>query len=92
MNRIFELLAQEHIEFESIHPFLDGNGRTGRMLLSQRMVNQGLLPIAIEPSGDYRRAFRRYEKNGDLPPMVHILCKGELAALSRVNCLKEKKD
>ncbi|MCC8067725.1 MAG: Fic family protein [Clostridiales bacterium] len=84
---IFEMLAKEHIEFESIHPFLDGNGRTGRMILNQRMINQHLLPIAIEPSGEYRRAFRRYEKSGDISLMVHVICKAEFGALKRMKYL-----
>ncbi len=90
MDEIFELLAKEHIEFEEIHPFRDGNGRAGRMLLSQRMINLGLLPVAIEPSGNYRRAFSRYEKHGDISQMVHELAKAELAAMERMTELHRK--
>lgn len=64
LSEKMELFAKEHIEFESVHPFRDGNGRVGRMLLSQRMINEGLLPIAISPTGKYRRAFLQYEKRG----------------------------
>ncbi|MCD8012384.1 MAG: Fic family protein [Lachnospiraceae bacterium] len=90
LKEAFQMLAEEHMEFEAIHPFLDGNGRTGRMVLNQRMMNLLLLPVAIEPTGEYRRAFRRYEKNGDSSQMVHILCKGELDAIDRMKLLIEK--
>ena len=40
-------LAVAHYQFEAIHPFTDGNGRTGRVLNSLLLVEQGLLPIPI---------------------------------------------
>ncbi|MCD8216837.1 MAG: Fic family protein [Clostridiales bacterium] len=91
LSEKMELFAKEHIEFESVHPFQDGNGRVGRMLLSQRMINEGFLPIAISPTGKYRRAFLRYEKRGDLSQMIHEICKAETEAIDRMQCLAEKK-
>ena len=40
-SRVFHTLAQHHIEFEKIHPFIDGNGRTGRLLLTYEMLSMG---------------------------------------------------
>ena len=91
LSEKMELFAGEHIEFESIHPFQDGNGRVGRMLLSQRMINEGLLPIAVSPTGKYRRAFQRYEKHGDLSQMVHEICKAEEEAINRIQTLAKKR-
>ena len=87
---IFQHIAECHMEFERIHPFADGNGRTGRMILNQQILNYGLLPIAIEPKGSYRQAFRRYDRSGDLSQMIHSLCKSELDAVRRVEQLYEK--
>ncbi len=40
-------MAAAHFQFEAIHPFLDGNGRTGRILNILFLVDQGLLPIPV---------------------------------------------
>jgi len=40
-------MAVAHYQFEAIHPFADGNGRTGRVLNSLYLVEQGLLPLPI---------------------------------------------
>lgn len=47
LDKLFHSIAALHIEFERIHPFLDGNGRTGRLLMSYQLMKAGLLPIDI---------------------------------------------
>ena len=42
------LSAITHVWFETIHPFSDGNGRVGRILLSYILIGQGLLNVAIK--------------------------------------------
>lgn len=39
--------AMFHIEFERLHPFIDGNGRTGRIILSRNLIKQGLAPVLV---------------------------------------------
>lgn len=90
LGQILEKIAEDHLKFERIHPFPDGNGRTGRMILNQQLVNAGLLPVTIKSKGSYRQAFRRYDRNGDLSQMVYLICQAELEAMERVNTLYEK--
>lgn len=61
---LFTSISRHHIEFERIHPFFDGNGRTGRLLLNYELLRYGLLPINITPElrARYSAAFGRYEK------------------------------
>lgn len=89
-EHLFSEISRQHIIFERIHPFLDGNGRTGRMILNQQLINNGYLPISITPTGKYRQAFRRYDKNGDISSLTHLLLKSELESFARVFDLNAK--
>lgn len=90
IKEIIETVAKQHIQFERIHPFQDGNGRVGRMILNQQLINHDLFPLCINPKGKYRQAFRRYNKNGDISQMVHILAKEEISAIERIKDYQEK--
>jgi len=77
-----EALAEVHAAFERAHPFLDGNGRTGRLLLNLLLVRLGYPPAIIyaRDRGRYLRALRRADA-GDPGPL------GELIARSVTNNL-----
>lgn len=53
-------ILEEHIKFERIHPFSDGNGRTGRMLMLYSMLEHNLAPfiIPVEKKEDYYDVLR----------------------------------
>ena len=50
-----EIIMDQHTKFEKIHPFNDGNGRTGRLLIIHSCLKEGLEPIIIpkEEKGKY---------------------------------------
>ena len=63
-----ELAAWTHAEFVKIHPFVDGNGRTSRMLMNYQLMSEGFLPVSIAKENrlDYFDALEAYAVYGDL--------------------------
>jgi Fic family protein len=66
-----------HNQFENIHPFGDGNGRVGRILLNNILIKHGLPPINIDFTNriEYYSSLQAYEKNHDLKPTIDLFMK-----------------
>lgn len=73
-----ENAALFHLDFEGIHPFIDGNGRTGRLLLNLMLMQHGYPPINVKfvDRRRYYDAFDSYYKDENAAPMVELICDG----------------
>lgn len=71
-----ERLAKVHNDFERIHPYLDGNGRTGRLLLNLLLVRLGYPPAIVfkNERTKYLDAMRKADK-GDYGPMGELIAR-----------------
>lgn len=74
---IITKLARFHLEFESIHPFIDGNGRTGRLLINLELMKAGYPPIDIKFKDrlEYYEAFNNFHRKHNVSKMSNMLAK-----------------
>lgn len=74
-THIIERVARFHLEFERIHPFCDGNGRIGRVLINYLLLREGYVPVTIPFSNreQYYSAFKEYVSNGSTKAMETII-------------------
>lgn len=72
-----ELAAWAHEEFVSIHPFLDGNGRTARMMMNYILMQHDFLPISVptnkESIQQYYTTLEKYHENHDIEPFAKFI-------------------
>ena len=77
-------LARVHAKFECIHPFRDGNGRVGRLVLNLLLVRNGYPPAVIRKRDRprYLRSLRSADK-GDVSSLAEILARAVKESLDR---------
>ena len=77
-NKNIKTLAEFHARYESIHPFQDGNGRTGRMIMfRESLKNQDILPFIVldENRGQYIDGLRQYREEKQVDKLVLLMQK-----------------
>jgi Fic family protein len=72
---IIPRIAKLHLEFEHIHPFVDGNGRIGRVINNYLLMREGFVPINIKfvDRKTYYTAFTNYDTKGSTSVMDSII-------------------
>lgn len=87
------LAAIIHNQFEHIHPFQDGNGRVGRLLLNYILIKNNYPPvnIALEDRQEYYQSLQKYSKQDDLKPTLRFLIKQYKKTLKEVSTRNRKK-
>lgn len=81
---IFSKLAETHLQYERIHPFEDGNGRTGRLLLNFELIKNNFAPIVI-PKEQRTEYFKMLENRDgiELRDFFHKLSNEEQLRIDR---------
>lgn len=74
---IIKRIAQLHLAFEYTHPFIDGNGRIGRVLNNYLLIREGFVPINIKfiDRVKYYNAFKEFDEKGKTEIMEEIVAK-----------------
>ena len=81
---IAEVMARSHAAFERIHPFLDGNGRAGRLLMNLILIRLGYPPAIIQKRGRgrYLDALRKADRS-DVGPLSELIARAIVDNLTR---------
>lgn len=86
-QNFLERIARFHLEFETIHPFCDGNGRIGRLLINFQLMQLGLPPIIIRDKNKsaYYDAFKQYQQSSKerTRDMQYIVALGLMESLHK---------
>jgi len=76
-ENIIKRIAQLHLAFEYTHPFIDGNGRIGRVINNYLLIREGFVPINIKfiDRENYYEAFKEFDAKGTAKIMEEIVGK-----------------
>jgi len=79
-------IARDHYELEAIHPFFDGNGRVGRLIMITQLLNKGFPPaiVQIEDRYKYYMALGKAD-TGDFRNIVQMVCDSIIKGYEIIN-------
>ena len=91
-QHILSAIAAFHLQFEHIHPFIDGNGRTGRLVLNLELVKAGYLPVNIKFADrrEYYSCFDEYAEKGTITKLEQLVARYETEELQRYISMLEQ--
>lgn len=93
-NYFLEKLAKFHLDFETVHPFNDGNGRIGRVLICYQLQRLGFPIIIIRDreKKEYYKSFAEYRDEKNTKTMERVIALALMESLSkRITYLKGQK-
>ena len=81
------IMAQFHARYESLHPFQDGNGRTGRLILFRECLKADLTPVVIEDRhrNRYMGGLKEYRETGETALLQELLQEEQLEYAKKVD-------
>jgi fido (protein-threonine AMPylation protein) len=84
-QHLMEHLADVHAGFEKIHPFRDGNGRTGRLVINLLLVRRGYPPAIIynRERPRYITALNRADRDGDVGALAELIARSVNDGINR---------
>ena len=73
-KKTLEDIIEFHVRFEKIHPFQDGNGRTGRIIIFKECLKNNIFPLIIEDNRkqEYYDALKEAQKNNDYKKIIDL--------------------
>lgn len=81
------IMAQFHARYEALHPFQDGNGRTGRLILFRECLKADLTPVVIEDRhrNRYMGGLKEYRETGETALLQELLQEEQLEYAKKVD-------
>ena len=84
---IVEAISRQHIAFERIHPFLDGNGRVGRALMVYTCLQKGIAPIVV--TKENKAEYISYLNTEDVVGLTKFFLKLNAEEEARINLFSQ---